>query len=72
MRELQLRWSKAGDSGVKHLSSLLEDPNFKLEKLNLDNCSIGDEGFRALASALISNPSHMRELQLRWNKAGDS
>ncbi|KAG5260579.1 hypothetical protein AALO_G00305100 [Alosa alosa] len=72
MRELQLRGNKAGDSGVKHLSSLLEDPNCKLEKLYLQNCSIGDEGFRALASALRSNPSHMRELQLSFNKAGDS
>ena len=26
-------------------------------------CSIREEGFRALASALRSNPSHMRELQ---------
>ncbi|XP_076126820.1 protein NLRC3-like [Alosa pseudoharengus] len=72
MRELQLSWNKAGDSGVKHLSSLLEDPNCKLEKLYLSDCSIGEEGFRALASALRSNPSHMRELQLSHNKAGDS
>ncbi|XP_062372068.1 NLR family CARD domain-containing protein 3-like [Sardina pilchardus] len=72
MRELQLSGNKAGDSGVKHLSSLLDDPNCKLEKLHLDNCSIGEEGFRALASALRSNPSHMRELQLWGNKAGDS
>ncbi|XP_076144592.1 NACHT, LRR and PYD domains-containing protein 12-like [Alosa pseudoharengus] len=74
MRELQLSGNKAaGDSGVKHLSSLLEDPNCKLEKLELWNCSIGEEGFRALASALRSNPSHMRELQLSGNKAaGDS
>ncbi|XP_063076108.1 uncharacterized protein LOC134466144 [Engraulis encrasicolus] len=67
MRELQLSRNKAGDSGVKHLSSLLEDPNCKLEKLGF-----GEEGFRALASALRSNPSHMRELQLSWNRAGDS
>ena len=33
MRELQLSRNKAGHSGVKHLSSLLEDPNCKLEKL---------------------------------------
>src|SRR4029434_3800991 len=33
MRELWLNGNKAGDSGVKHLSSLLEDPNCKLEKL---------------------------------------
>ncbi|XP_062398399.1 NACHT, LRR and PYD domains-containing protein 12-like [Sardina pilchardus] len=73
MRELQLSWNGAGgDSGVKHLCSLLEDPNCKLEKLHLSCCSIGNEGFRALASALRSNPSHMRELQLSRNKAGAS
>ena len=33
MRKLGLGGNKAGDSGVKHLSSLLEDPNCKLEKL---------------------------------------
>ncbi|XP_062372277.1 NLR family CARD domain-containing protein 3-like [Sardina pilchardus] len=42
------------------------------QKALLDNCSIGEEGFRALASALRTNPSHMRELQLSRNKAGDS
>ncbi|KAL2079453.1 hypothetical protein ACEWY4_025197 [Coilia grayii] len=39
---------------------------------SLSGCSIREEGFRALASALRSNPSHMRELQLSENKAGDS
>ncbi|XP_062372080.1 NACHT, LRR and PYD domains-containing protein 12-like [Sardina pilchardus] len=75
MRVLQLSGSEvgdSGDSGVKHLSSLLEDPNCKLEKLHLSWCSIGEEDFRALASALRSNPSHMRELQLSGNEAGDS
>ena len=33
MRELWLSGNEAGDSGVKHLSSLLEDPNCELEKL---------------------------------------
>ena len=39
---------------------------------SLRNCSITEEGFSCLASALRSNPSHMRELQLSRNKAGDS
>ena len=39
---------------------------------SLSNCSITDEGFKALVSVLTSNPSHMRELQLIKNKAGDS
>ncbi|XP_062387861.1 NACHT, LRR and PYD domains-containing protein 12-like [Sardina pilchardus] len=72
MRELRLVGSKATDSGVKHLSSFLEDPNCKLEILDLDNCSIGEEGFTALASAMRSNPSHVRELWLEGSKATDS
>ncbi|KAI5105006.1 NACHT, LRR and PYD domains-containing protein 12-like, partial [Silurus meridionalis] len=31
-----------------------------------------DEGCAALASALRSNPSHLRELALSWNNVGDS
>jgi len=38
----------------------------------LYNCSVGEEGCAALASALRSNPSHMRELNLSNNKLGDS
>ncbi|KAL0159532.1 hypothetical protein M9458_043257, partial [Cirrhinus mrigala] len=35
-------------------------------------CSIGEEGCAALISALRSNPSHLRELNLSENKPGDS
>ncbi|KAK1803690.1 hypothetical protein P4O66_021093 [Electrophorus voltai] len=73
LRELNLNHNKPGDSGVKQLSTLLEDPHCKLEKLELYNCSITDEGCAALASALRSNPSsHLRELNLNSNKPGDS
>uniref|UniRef100_A0A8C2QBD3 Uncharacterized protein n=1 Tax=Cyprinus carpio TaxID=7962 RepID=A0A8C2QBD3_CYPCA len=56
----------------KLLSTLLKDPHCKLEKLQLLNCSIGEEGCAALISALRSNPSHLRELNLNNNKPGDS
>src|SRR4029434_7183166 len=39
---------------------------------SLVDCSITEEGFSSLASALRSNPSHMRVLGLNGNKAGDS
>ncbi|KAI2642442.1 NACHT, LRR and PYD domains-containing protein 12 [Labeo rohita] len=38
----------------------------------LHYCSIGEEGCAALISALRSNPSHLRELDLSYNKPGDS
>ncbi|XP_076836619.1 NLR family CARD domain-containing protein 3-like [Brachyhypopomus gauderio] len=73
LRELNLNWNKPGDSGVKQLSALLEDPYCTLEKLHLSYCSITDEGCAALASALRSNPStHLRELNLYDNELGDS
>ncbi len=36
------------------------------------NCGITDEGCAALASALTSNPTHLRELDLSGNKVEDS
>ncbi|XP_076846716.1 NACHT, LRR and PYD domains-containing protein 3-like isoform X2 [Brachyhypopomus gauderio] len=73
LRELKLNNNKPGDSGVKQLSALLEDPHCTLEKLDLSECSIGEEGCAALCSALRSNPSsHLRELNLNYNKLGDS
>ncbi|KAL0191999.1 hypothetical protein M9458_010295, partial [Cirrhinus mrigala] len=38
----------------------------------LSKCGVTDEGCAALASALRSNPSHLRLLSLSWNKVGDS
>ncbi|XP_067220003.1 NLR family CARD domain-containing protein 3-like isoform X2 [Chanodichthys erythropterus] len=72
LRELILSWNELGDSGVKNLSDLLMNPQFKLEKLRLYGCSITEEQCVILTSALKSNPSHLRELNLSWNKLGDS
>jgi len=38
----------------------------------LEDCGVTDEGCVALASALRSNPSHLRKLNLSGNKLGDS
>ncbi len=45
---------------------------FSLSLCRLWSCSIGEEGCAALISALRSNPSHLTELNLNNNKAGDS
>uniref|UniRef100_A0A673ISR1 Uncharacterized protein n=1 Tax=Sinocyclocheilus rhinocerous TaxID=307959 RepID=A0A673ISR1_9TELE len=54
------------------ISDLLQNPLCKLEKLWLSNCNITEEDCVALASALRSNPSHLRDLNLSKNKPGDS
>ncbi|XP_052446017.1 NACHT, LRR and PYD domains-containing protein 12-like isoform X1 [Carassius gibelio] len=74
LRELNLSGNKLlGDSGVKHLSDLLMNTQFKLEKLDLLGCSITEKQCLILTSALKSNPSHLRELDLSGNKLlGDS
>ncbi|XP_050957948.1 ribonuclease inhibitor-like, partial [Labeo rohita] len=71
LRHLSLSENELGDS-VKLLSDVLQNPHCKLEKLWLFNCGVTDEGCAALASALRSNPSHLRELSLSGNKLGDS
>ncbi len=38
----------------------------------LSDCGVTDEGCAALASALRSNPSHLRHLDLSLNKLLDS
>ncbi|KAK3521137.1 hypothetical protein QTP86_012535 [Hemibagrus guttatus] len=40
--------------------------------LRLCSCEISDEGCSALTSALISNPSHLKQLDLSWNNLTDS
>ncbi|XP_048854232.1 NLR family CARD domain-containing protein 3-like [Brienomyrus brachyistius] len=72
LRELDLSYNHPGDSGVKLLSVVLEDPSCKLEKLQLSGCRVTEEGCSSLASALRSNPSHLRELDLSYNDPGDS
>ncbi|XP_056238851.1 LOW QUALITY PROTEIN: protein NLRC3-like [Seriola aureovittata] len=44
----------------------------KLLSGRLSGCLVTEEGCASLASALSSNPSHLRELDLRYNHPGDS
>ncbi|XP_053505810.1 NACHT, LRR and PYD domains-containing protein 12-like isoform X2 [Ictalurus furcatus] len=72
VKTLDLYGVKLGDSGVKSLCAVLENPHCKVETLRLRDCGVSDEGCAALTSALRSNPSHLRDLDLSFNNVGDS
>ncbi|KAM8857367.1 uncharacterized protein ACB058_009071 [Synchiropus picturatus] len=58
------------DPGVELLSAGLKSPYCPLETLSLSGCGISERGCASLASALTSNPSHLRELDLSFNHPG--
>ncbi|XP_039460428.1 ribonuclease inhibitor-like [Oreochromis aureus] len=60
------------NSGLRFLSAALESPHCTLQILSLSRCLITEEGCMFLGSALSSNPSHLKELDLSYNDPGDS
>ncbi|XP_053365001.1 NACHT, LRR and PYD domains-containing protein 12-like [Clarias gariepinus] len=72
LETLDLSRNKLEDSVVKDLSVVLENPLCKLKNLRMIGCGVSDEGCAALTSALRSNPSHLRKLNLSYNHVGDS
>ncbi|XP_031418521.2 NACHT, LRR and PYD domains-containing protein 3-like isoform X1 [Clupea harengus] len=72
LTELDLTNNDLKDSGVQLLSAGISSPHSKLQTLRLSGCLITHNGCSFLASALKSNPSFLKYLDLSYNHPGDS
>uniref|UniRef100_A0A3Q1CDE4 B30.2/SPRY domain-containing protein n=3 Tax=Amphiprion ocellaris TaxID=80972 RepID=A0A3Q1CDE4_AMPOC len=71
MRELDLSGNDLQDVEVKRLCVGLASPDCTLDTLGLSFCGVTEEGCTHLASALSSNPFHLRQLDLSYNYLQD-
>ncbi|KAK3570345.1 hypothetical protein QTP86_017974, partial [Hemibagrus guttatus] len=71
LRELNLNRNKPGESGLRDLCDFLKNPKCTLQTLKLWD-SVKGKSCTDLVSALCTNPSHIRELDLSECELGDS
>ncbi|KAL1268594.1 hypothetical protein QQF64_033957, partial [Cirrhinus molitorella] len=72
LRNLDLSNNDLQDSGVMSLSEGLKSSNSVVCFCRLSGCMVTEKGCYHVSSALTSNPSHLRELDLSYNRPGDS
>ncbi|XP_059187123.1 NACHT, LRR and PYD domains-containing protein 12-like [Centropristis striata] len=70
LKELDLRVNHLEDQGVELLSDWLKEPQCTLVILRLSHCT--ERHCEYLASALRSDTSHLRELELSFSHPGES
>uniref|UniRef100_A0A672HCK5 NLR family CARD domain-containing protein 3-like n=1 Tax=Salarias fasciatus TaxID=181472 RepID=A0A672HCK5_SALFA len=72
LRDLDLSNNDLRDSGVQELCKGLESQYCRLERLSLSGCMVTKEGCGHLVSALRSNPTHLKVLDLSYNNPEES
>ncbi|KAM9467667.1 NACHT, LRR and PYD domains-containing protein 3-like isoform 1-T1 [Clarias gariepinus] len=69
---LELSDNTVSDSEGKALFAILENPYCKVHSLRIWGCNVPFESWTVETSLLISNPSHLKQVDLSWHKVDDS
>uniref|UniRef100_A0A672HGQ4 NACHT domain-containing protein n=2 Tax=Salarias fasciatus TaxID=181472 RepID=A0A672HGQ4_SALFA len=72
LKHLEISLNALPDSAVEHLCGVLESPLCRLETLELKTCWLSETSCCSLVSALTSNPSLLKNLNLGGNQMPDS